>query len=132
MLENCPICLEDREDILKFPCSHPVCGDCFDKLHRHNPNKILCPLCRYVLVEIKENEDEDENENNYVTNDEIPDHDIEANVIHDVNATREFTGSPNNNCSQTKFKKFCKILTWICNECFLFIFALFFIIFCLI
>ena len=51
---SCPICLDKKTDYLTLPCEHGICDECFDLLYEFNPKKVLCPLCRYVLLEVKE------------------------------------------------------------------------------
>ena len=41
--EECPICLDPHEDVVKMKCSHTLCFDCFVK---HARSSSTCPLCR--------------------------------------------------------------------------------------
>lgn len=63
--EDCPVCLELKEEHIKFPsCSHSVCIKCFKKLNYtydsedeenedilENPNEGKCVLCREIKPE---------------------------------------------------------------------------------
>jgi hypothetical protein len=50
---NCPICLEDTEDMYTIACNHQICNTCEISLRcSSNPTNhgrfIQCPLCRTV------------------------------------------------------------------------------------
>lgn len=50
--EICPICLGDVSDSIllgSIMCysSHGICVDCYNRLVIHDPDKILCPTCRF-------------------------------------------------------------------------------------
>ena len=48
--EECPVCLETLvlNDPMRLPCTHLICNQCLQQLHRHGVNQ-LCPLCRAKL-----------------------------------------------------------------------------------
>ncbi len=48
------ICLDKKTDYLTLPCDHGICEECFDLMYEFNPKKVLCPLCRHVLIEEKD------------------------------------------------------------------------------
>ena len=43
-LEECPICLENKNDFNQTICNHLFCTDCFGGIQNHR-----CPLCRNSL-----------------------------------------------------------------------------------
>ena len=43
-LEECPICLENKNDFNQTICNHLFCTDCFGAIQNHR-----CPLCRNSL-----------------------------------------------------------------------------------
>ena len=45
-MNNCPICLEKCEKILKLDCSHQFCRECIEKWKE---KKMHCPLCRSII-----------------------------------------------------------------------------------
>jgi hypothetical protein len=45
--ENCPICLEEINDLLITPCKHKFCKNCIDEWIKI---KCECPLCRTKLI----------------------------------------------------------------------------------
>ena len=46
--KECPICLDEKQDIIVLLCGHELCRDCKKELIEHNVlNK--CPLCRTPL-----------------------------------------------------------------------------------
>ena len=47
--EDCPICLDPHEDVVKMKCRHTLCFDCFVK---HARSSSTCPLCRDQFAEI--------------------------------------------------------------------------------
>ena len=48
--DECPVCLETLvlNDPMRLPCTHLICNQCLQQLHRHGVNQ-LCPLCRAKL-----------------------------------------------------------------------------------
>jgi len=45
-MNNCPICLEKCNKILKLDCSHQFCRECIEKWKE---KKMHCPLCRSII-----------------------------------------------------------------------------------
>ena len=47
---ECPICLENTENNVKFICGHMICSICFDSCINYevNPN-FKCPMCRRIV-----------------------------------------------------------------------------------
>ena len=45
----CPICLDKKSEIHVNPCGHMFCFDCIKKLTNRK-----CPICRTIMVGIKE------------------------------------------------------------------------------
>lgn len=45
-MNNCPICLEKCNKILKLDCSHHFCRECIEKW---KGKKMHCPLCRSII-----------------------------------------------------------------------------------
>lgn len=81
IIENtCPVCLEDDKDTLTLFCKHNICGECLILLYQHNSEKVMCPLCRYVLwdeIVIKDESVEDMEEG---VRGDVEDGDTTANV----------------------------------------------------
>jgi len=50
---NCPICLEEMNEIHKTECNHEFCNQCIEKWLEDHYN---CPLCRHKLKEEEEEE----------------------------------------------------------------------------
>lgn len=46
IISDCPICLEQKTDIVALICGHTVCRECRILLIEHNQLNV-CPLCRY-------------------------------------------------------------------------------------
>ena len=48
--DECPVCFETLvlNDPIRLPCTHLICNQCLQQLHRHGVNQ-LCPLCRAML-----------------------------------------------------------------------------------
>ncbi|KAG2447013.1 hypothetical protein HYH02_008166 [Chlamydomonas schloesseri] len=52
--DMCPVCLEDKPNLLVQACSHPICMDCArDLVKRHCLTPALCPYCRGVIKGFK-------------------------------------------------------------------------------
>ena len=43
-MQECPICLDEKNNIESFPCGHNVCIECINLLYKNSYNE--CPLCR--------------------------------------------------------------------------------------
>jgi hypothetical protein len=54
-MEECMICLDEKEMFIFFPCNHKVCNDCFPSLVSYT-NK--CPLCSKIIEPFNETETE--------------------------------------------------------------------------
>ena len=54
-MEECMICLDEKEMFIFFPCNHKVCNDCFPTLVSYT-NK--CPLCCKIIEPFNETETE--------------------------------------------------------------------------
>lgn len=52
---ECPVCFDDKNNLIKLKCSHIFCEDCVSKI-AHN-GFIKCPLCRKVQPMTKNNTD---------------------------------------------------------------------------
>ena len=46
--QECPICIEEKQDMFALICGHTVCNDCKILLIQHNQLNV-CPLCRIPL-----------------------------------------------------------------------------------
>ena len=54
-MEECMICLDEKEMFIFFPCNHKVCNVCFPLLVSYT-NK--CPLCSTIIEPFNETETE--------------------------------------------------------------------------
>ena len=43
-MQECPICLDEKNNIESFPCGHIVCIECINLLYKNSYNE--CPTCR--------------------------------------------------------------------------------------
>lgn len=70
LLFECGICMDNKEvdNITFLPCIHFICTTCYDKLTTN-----LCPFCRNVISEEKEEDSFDEAENEY--------HDVQFEIL---------------------------------------------------
>jgi hypothetical protein len=50
-MEECIICLDEKESFIFFPCNHKVCNECFPFLVSYT-NK--CPLCTKIIEPMNE------------------------------------------------------------------------------
>ena len=46
-INECCVCLEEV-DMIKLPCTHTICGDCWYKICFKYAKK-FCPICRYSI-----------------------------------------------------------------------------------
>ncbi len=46
---DCPICYENKENIVMFQCSHYICTECLNSLINTELN-LTCPCCREPIV----------------------------------------------------------------------------------
>jgi hypothetical protein len=45
---ECPICIDYRLDMIRFPCGHSICSECITLMILHNQMN-NCPMCRCHL-----------------------------------------------------------------------------------
>ena len=47
-IEECPICLEENEDVIVFECKHYICESCYYKYISYHHT---CPICRSTIID---------------------------------------------------------------------------------
>lgn len=68
-VNECPICLEDNYDKYssKLKCGHTLCSICLINYaiisSKNLKQKIECPLCRYVILDVNDNINDNVNDN---------------------------------------------------------------------